>query len=233
MGEEEDTLRAKREAQDKYNARRRERRASISPEERRARRRALMERCGDKIRQKEKRDRERHKEQRARQYAEWYLRNKEKVKQYAKERREKQKEQMKIKRREYDLKNKEKIATRSKKYRDNNKEKVLSLQKDWRDRNPDAVLFHSRNRVSRKRANGGFVSKEDLQEIMGEQSFLCVACFSDLRKATPHLDHIMPLSKGGTHTKDNIQFLCAPCNLSKHAKHPLDWIIEIYMKENS
>lgn len=30
-----------------------------------------------------------------------------------------------------------------------------------------------------------------------------------------HLDHIIPLSKGGTHTLDNVQALCRKCNLIK------------------
>jgi len=33
-----------------------------------------------------------------------------------------------------------------------------------------------------------------------------------------HLDHVIPLSKGGTHTWNNVQTGCKPCNLSKAAK---------------
>jgi 5-methylcytosine-specific restriction endonuclease McrA len=30
-----------------------------------------------------------------------------------------------------------------------------------------------------------------------------------------HMDHIVPLARGGTHTWDNVQTSCAPCNLVK------------------
>ena len=38
-----------------------------------------------------------------------------------------------------------------------------------------------------------------------------------------HIDHIMPVSKGGTNDRENLVYCCAPCNLSKHAKTPEEW----------
>ena len=35
-----------------------------------------------------------------------------------------------------------------------------------------------------------------------------------------HVDHIMPLARGGPNTLDNLQLLCARCNLAKGAKVP-------------
>lgn len=39
-----------------------------------------------------------------------------------------------------------------------------------------------------------------------------------------HMDHIMPLSLGGSNTDDNIQLLRAKCNQQKSAKHPVDFM---------
>lgn len=36
----------------------------------------------------------------------------------------------------------------------------------------------------------------------------------------PELDHIMPLSRGGTHTYSNVQCLCRRCNMRKGARIP-------------
>jgi 5-methylcytosine-specific restriction endonuclease McrA len=41
-----------------------------------------------------------------------------------------------------------------------------------------------------------------------------------LRDATPELEHVIPLSKGGTHTKDNVRCSCRACNLNKGANMP-------------
>ena len=38
-----------------------------------------------------------------------------------------------------------------------------------------------------------------------------------------HLDHIVPWSRGGGHTVENICVACGPCNLSKGAKTPEEW----------
>lgn len=35
-----------------------------------------------------------------------------------------------------------------------------------------------------------------------------------------HLDHVIPLSRGGPHTEDNLRVACAPCNIRKGARLP-------------
>ena len=51
-------------------------------------------------------------------------------------------------------------------------------------------------------------------------------CVVDGRKPpewTLHIDHIVPLSKGGKTTLDNLQTLCAECNLGKGNRDDRDW----------
>lgn len=48
----------------------------------------------------------------------------------------------------------------------------------------------------------------------------CQACSKQLQPAEAHFDHVHPYSRGGHSTVDNIQVLCAPCNLSKGATVP-------------
>ena len=53
--------------------------------------------------------------------------------------------------------------------------------------------------------------------ILARNSYRCAnpACNSDLRVTGHHMDHIVPFSKGGATTLDNLQALCGPCNLTK------------------
>jgi 5-methylcytosine-specific restriction endonuclease McrA len=37
----------------------------------------------------------------------------------------------------------------------------------------------------------------------------------DLLGPDAHVDHILPLAAGGTHTKDNLRILCPSCNCSR------------------
>lgn len=48
----------------------------------------------------------------------------------------------------------------------------------------------------------------------------CVACGSvdELQ-----VDHILPVSRGGTNDSDNLQMLCQPCNASKRDKTMDEW----------
>ena len=56
-------------------------------------------------------------------------------------------------------------------------------------------------------------------QILERDNYLCVACMK-LGKLTPatDVDHIVPLSKGGTNSPDNLQALCHECHKQKTAK---------------
>lgn len=54
----------------------------------------------------------------------------------------------------------------------------------------------------------------DLLEYQGAR---CARCNADVRSSYA-IDHVIPLSKGGTNWPSNLQILCVPCNGSKGAK---------------
>jgi len=43
-----------------------------------------------------------------------------------------------------------------------------------------------------------------------------------------HFDHVVPLSKGGPHTTENIRPSHSTCNLKKGATHPMDFTGEMF-----
>ncbi|HEY1661697.1 MAG TPA: HNH endonuclease signature motif containing protein [Verrucomicrobiae bacterium] len=57
--------------------------------------------------------------------------------------------------------------------------------------------------------------------ILERHGYRCAdpKCRANLQKVQHHIDHIIPFSKGGTTTLENLQALCAPCNLAKGNRH--------------
>lgn len=77
-------------------------------------------------------------------------------------------------------------------------------------------------RVSRQNIVNG--ENFTLAEIMTEQNCRCYACGVDLIVTGSYeLDHINPISLGGSNEYENLQFLCQPCNRRKSASNPLIW----------
>jgi 5-methylcytosine-specific restriction endonuclease McrA len=75
-------------------------------------------------------------------------------------------------------------------------------------------------RRARKRGAPGRYDDEDIERIFNYQKGRCAVCSIKL-DAARHIDHIKPLSKGGSNWPTNIQLLCVPCNLRKHATDPI------------
>ena len=58
--------------------------------------------------------------------------------------------------------------------------------------------------------------------VYERDSGACVYCGTD--SGPFHIDHIHPISLGGTSDVDNLALACAPCNLSKGAKTVQEWL---------
>lgn len=60
--------------------------------------------------------------------------------------------------------------------------------------------------------------------VMERDGYICYLCGVNLRLTLEliHIEHLIPLSRGGTHTYDNVAVSCANCNQRKKAKLPGD-----------
>ncbi len=56
-------------------------------------------------------------------------------------------------------------------------------------------------------------------EVLGRDGYKCQSCGANLMgKKQAHVDHIVPLARGGTNDIDNLQTLCASCHSTKTVK---------------
>lgn len=106
-------------------------------------------------------------------------------------------------------------------YRDN-KERIKVVQRNWRKLNQETVKAHRWARKALKRKADGSHSGSDIKCIFRAQKGRCAYCRVQLGK-NYHIDHIMPLARGGSNYPNNIQLLCPRCNTAKHANHPADY----------
>jgi len=100
--------------------------------------------------------------------------------------------------------------------------KNAAIVKAWRERNPEIARQRGQNanlkRKAQKRGNDSRrVTTAEVSRLLSQP---CVNCES---REHIHIDHIIPLSRGGRHAIGNLQPLCSFCNLSKNNSLQIEW----------
>ncbi len=105
------------------------------------------------------------------------------------------------------------------KYHIENRERILAYHSEHRHNNPE----HGRNAQHKRRAlmyGNGPVERFTTEEIHIRDNGICGICKLGILLEEATLDHIIPLSRGGTHTRANAQVAHDLCNKRKWAKLP-------------
>jgi 5-methylcytosine-specific restriction endonuclease McrA len=85
-----------------------------------------------------------------------------------------------------------------------------------------AIHLDTENRRrSRKRHNGEENLAWFYQAVRELPLVMCHICGTWLHGSDCHVDHVIPLARGGNHTRDNLATACPTCNLRKSSR--LDW----------
>lgn len=158
-----------------------------------------------------------NKEQYKEKFAKWRAENKEKMREYS---------------RAYKQRHPDRVAESMIKHVKNNHEKILARSaahyKKMMQEAPDVLRAQraliAQNRRAKKQNTCGKISYGRITRLMKLQKGKCAVCCCNLIETGKHIDHIMPLALGGSHDDQNIQLLCPTCNLTKSAKHPVDFM---------
>lgn len=93
----------------------------------------------------------------------------------------------------------------------------------WRAAHPEKVRAYAA--IYRGRKFAATVESFTPAEIFDRDDWVCGLCMGAINKATPYpnpmsvsLDHVIPLSRGGAHSRQNTQAAHLVCNLRKHNK---------------
>lgn len=104
-----------------------------------------------------------------------------------------------------------------------NREVLISKSLKRVSDNPDLARVSHQNYRSRSKNAEGRHTSADLAKIRKLQNDRCACCLSKLH-GSGHLDHIKSLARGGSNYPSNLQFLCGPCNISKHARDSIEFM---------
>lgn len=120
---------------------------------------------------------------------------------------------------EYNRRNKEKRTRQSVEWGRKNKDKRKIIKDRWRAKNKERTNFLSRLYHYRKKHAVGNVTFEQIKYLYSRFSS-CAYC----GKNKPNtIDHVIPLSKGGTNNIDNLIPVCVNCNSKKGNKSLIEW----------
>jgi 5-methylcytosine-specific restriction endonuclease McrA len=136
-------------------------------------------------------------------YRTWYLNNA-----------ERQRNKTKVWRKE----NPEKVAEQKKRSYKKNPQAQHIRNKRWKESNPLKVQEQDLRRRARILNNGTYeVTVKELSKI---KNSICLYCGSN-KNIT--VEHVIPVSRGGTHSIGNLVPACGSCNYSKGAKTITEW----------
>lgn len=118
--------------------------------------------------------------------------------------------------------------------------RFLATQRKWQRANRDKCRLYesryfakktglrtaknNRRRVRVLAAKTDGTAEAFIKKVRSTALLPCNYCGQIISGKTAHIDHMMPLSKGGSHTADNLCAACEFCNCSKCDRTLAEWI---------
>lgn len=116
--------------------------------------------------------------------------------------------------------NKEKRKQYSDAYYVNHRKEICTRNEAWRKAHPETNAMMARRRRARiAHAPVNDFTATQWEAMKKHYHYCCVYCGRKMQRLTQ--DHVIALSKGGSHTLNNIVPACKSCNSKKGARAPL------------
>jgi 5-methylcytosine-specific restriction endonuclease McrA len=128
--------------------------------------------------------------------------------------------------RKYEAENREKVRANHRAMVERNREYYNKKSREWSKANPDKRKAMTAKRRALERSAAGSCTIADIQAIHAAQNGCCAYCRKKLAFAGNRnccVDHIVPLARGGTNDRRNLQILCRSCNSKKWALDPIEF----------
>lgn len=106
------------------------------------------------------------------------------------------------------------------KYRKKNADKLREYNSQYKKTHRDAIRIRNNNREALVRGAKGKYTKAEWQELCKRFDHRCLRCGNTSELS---VDHVIPVTKGGSNSIENIQPLCRSCNSSKGNRSNVDY----------
>jgi 5-methylcytosine-specific restriction endonuclease McrA len=105
----------------------------------------------------------------------------------------------------------------------------LNKQREWSKNNKDKIKLMHQKRLAVKKAGGilenGVIQKVYEDNIKEFGTLTCIYCIEKIAFGKDTLEHILPLSRGGTNDYENLSIACNICNSTKKQRTIEEWVI--------
>lgn len=99
-----------------------------------------------------------------------------------------------------------------------------SYHSDWHKAHPEVGRAKNHRRMAIIAAAVGNHTAADIRDLLSAQVRRCAYCDGDLTMLGYHVDHVVPLSRGGSNARDNLAASCPACNMAKGDKLFSEWL---------
>lgn len=101
-------------------------------------------------------------------------------------------------------------------WREGNFEHVKIYSSNYHKANPLIKTVSEQKRRALKIRSEGSFNRQDIVSLLAAQNNCCAVCNIDFNQTGYHIDHMIPLSRGGSNDVTNLQLLCPYDNVKKN-----------------